>query len=224
VQLNRLHGFAGPVAVEVKGLPAGVSASPLTIPPAMTQGVIVLSAAANAQLNAANVEVVATGEVTIDGKAQTLTRRVQPQQEIYFPGGGRGVFPVVLHSVAITQAADVLKLDVQPTEVRLKPGQEVRIEVTLERHPEYTKGISLDVLFRHLGRVFGNPLPPGVTLVEGKSKTLLGAGNKGHIVLKAAPNAAPIEGVPTCVMAHVSVNFVVKMTYASPAILLTIEK
>jgi hypothetical protein len=43
-------------------------------------------------------------------------------------------------------------------------------------------------------------------------------------VLKAAPNAAPIEGVPVCVMAHVSVNFVVKMTYASPAILVTIEK
>jgi len=224
LKLTRLHGFIGPVTVEVRDLPAGVTASPLTIPATMTQGVIVLSAAANAKVTATNIEVVATGKVMIDGKEQTLTRLVQPQQEIYFPGGGRGVFPVVLQSVAVTQATDIIKLDVQPMEIRLKPGQEVRIEVTLERHAEYTKGISLDVLFRHLGQVFGNPLPPGVTLVEGKSKTLLGAGSKGHLVLKAAPNAAPIEGVPICVLAHVSVNFVVKMTYASPAILVTIEK
>ena len=33
-------------------------------------------------------------------------------------------------------------------------------------------------------------------MVEGKSKTLLGGSSKGHIVLRAAPNAAPIEDVP----------------------------
>jgi len=37
-------------------------------------------------------------------------------------------------------------------------------------------------------------------VAEGKSKTLLGAGSKGHIVLRAAPGAAPVEGVPICVM------------------------
>ena len=58
--------------------------------------------------------------------------------------------------------------------------------MTIQRRPDYDKGVSLDVLLRHLGRVFGNPLPPGVTMVDGKSKTLLGTGSKGHIVLKAA--------------------------------------
>ena len=70
----------------------------------------------------------------------------------------------------------------------------------------------------------GDPLPPGVTIVPGKSKTLLGNGSKGHIVLKAAPDAAPIEGVPISVLAHVSVNFVVKVSYSSQAIPVTVAK
>ena len=35
--------------------------------------------------------------------------------------------------------------------------------MTLQRRPDHDKGVSLDVLLRHLGGVFGNPLPPGVT-------------------------------------------------------------
>ena len=84
--------------------------------------------------------------------------------------------------------------------------------------------VSLDVLLQHLGSVFANPLPPGVTVVAAKSKTLLGTGSKGHLVLKAAPNAAPIEDVPICVLAHVSINFVVKVSYSSPALLLSVDK
>ncbi len=80
---------------------------------------------------------------------------------------------------------------------------------------------------QHLGSVFGNPLPPGVTIDESKSKTLLGlgdpAGDQGHIVLKAAANAAPIDNVPISVLVHVSINFVVKVSYSSPPIMLSVE-
>src|SRR5205823_7884341 len=65
------------------------------------------------------------------------------------------------------------------------------------------------------------PLPPGVTVVGGKSKTLLGTGSKGHPVLKCAPNAAPIENVPISVLAHVSINFVVKVSYSSQPIMVS---
>ena len=58
VHVTRSNGFTGPVAVSVKGLPAGVTVNPLTIPPTMTQGLLVLSAAADAQRSVANVEVV----------------------------------------------------------------------------------------------------------------------------------------------------------------------
>ena len=84
--------------------------------------------------------------------------------------------------------------------------------------------MTLDVLLQHLGTVFGNPLPPGVTMVEGKSKTLLGTTSKGHIVLKAAADAAPIENVPISVLCNVSINFVVKVSYSSPPILVSVVK
>jgi hypothetical protein len=219
VQVTRFNGFTGPVAVEVRGLPQGVTVNPLTIPPTMTQGLLVLTAAPNAALGAANVEVIG-----VDVPRTIGERRATPIQEIYLPGGGRGRFEVNLHTVAVTEASDILKVDVTPTEVTLKPGEEVKLDVTIQRRQDYDKGVSTDILLRHLATVYGNTLPPGVTIVDGKSKTLLGTGNKGHIVLKAAPDAAPIEGVPISVLAHVSVNFVVKVSYSSPAILVNVKK
>ena len=53
---------------------------------------------------------------------------------------------------------------------------------------------------------------------------LLGGGSKGHFVLKCAPNAAPVENVPISVLAHVSINFVVKVSYSSPPILISVRK
>jgi hypothetical protein len=61
-------------------------------------------------------------------------------------------------------------------------------------------------------------------MVEDKSKTLLGGGNEGYIVLKAAANAAPIDKVPIAVQAYVSINFVVKIGYSSQPILLSVAK
>ena len=36
--------------------------------------------------------------------------------------------------------------------------------------------------------------------------------------------AAPIENVPISVLAHVSINFVVKVSYSSPPIPVTVQK
>ena len=92
------------------------------------------------------------------------------------------------------------------------------------RRPDYDKGLTLDVQLRHLGGVFGNPLPPGVTMIDGKSKTLLGTGNTGSIVLKAAPDAPECADVPICVQGYVPINFVVKIGYASEPILVSVKK
>jgi hypothetical protein len=186
--------------------------------------VLVLSAAPGAGRAAANVRVVGTATLHTDGKEQKLSRAATPLQEVYFPGGGRGVFPVSLQTVAITDTSDILEVQLSRDEVVLKPGQEVRIEVAVKRRPGFAGGVSLDVMLRHLGRVYGSPLPPGVTLVEGKSKTLLGGGSKGHVVLRAAPGAAPVEGVPISVLAHVSINFVVKVSHASAPLRLSVRR
>jgi hypothetical protein len=225
VHVVRSNGFTGPVNVALKGLPPGVTASPLTIPPEMTQGMVVLTAAADAQPAAAAVQIEGIATVKLpDGKEEQVVRPVTPNQEIYSPGGGRARIDVNMQAVAVTEPSDILKVEVSPVTITLKPGQEVRIDVTVQRRKDYDKSISLDILLQHLGSVFGNPLPPGVTVVPGKSKTLLGTGSKGHIVLRAAPNAAPIENVPVSVLCHVSINFVVKVSYSSPPILVTVQK
>ena len=133
-------------------------------------------------------------------------------------------FDVNLQTVAVTSPSDISKVEVSTNNITLKPGQEVKIEVTVQRRADYDKGVFLDVLLQHLGSVIGNPLPPGVTIVPGQSKTLLGNTSKGFITLKAAANAEPIDNVPICVIANVSVNFVVKIHYASAPILISIKK
>jgi hypothetical protein len=223
VHVTRLDGFTGPVAVEVKGLPPGVTASPLVIPPSMTQGVLVLTADASAAVDAVPVVVVGRAVVKgADGKERVLERPATANQEIYFPGGGRGRFDVNLHAVGVTEPSDVVRVEVNPPVLTLRPGEEVKIDVTIHRRPDFDGNVQLDVKLRHLNQVYGDPLPPGVTVVEAKSKTLLGKGNQGHIVLRAAPDAAPVENVPISVLAQVSINFVVKISYSSPPIPVTI--
>jgi Bacterial pre-peptidase C-terminal domain len=224
VQVTRVNGFAGPVSIDVRGLPAGVTVNPLTIPAGETQGLLVLSAARDAKIDASNVTLTATAELTIAGKTEKATRPVLVAQEIYFPGGGRGVFHVTLQTVAVTEPGDILDIRVSPQEVVLKPGGEVRIEVEITRKPGYDKGVSLDIMLRHLGQVYGNTLPRGVTFAEGKSKTLLGSASKGYIVIKADATAPEVEKVPVSVVACVSVNFVVKMSYSSAVIPVSVRK
>src|SRR5439155_10618572 len=107
VHVVRTGGFTGPVQVAVEGLPADVTASPLTIGPTMTQGVIVLTTKNDAKIDAFNVKVV--------GKAETLTRTGAVNQEIYLPGGGRGKFDVALQTVAVTDPSDIRKVDESAT-------------------------------------------------------------------------------------------------------------
>jgi hypothetical protein len=224
VLVTRLNGFTGSVRVEVKGLPKGITASSLTIPATMTQGLLVLTASADAAPACTAVRVVGTATASFEGKEEPLVRKAAAYEEIYSPGGGRARFEVALQTVVITDPGDVLKVDVKPQQLVMKPGGTARLEVTVTRRPGFDKGLSLDVMLRHLGRVFGTPLPPGVTMDEDKSKTLLGNASTGHIVLKAAPDAAPIEGVPISVLAHVSINFVVKVSYSSPVVRLSVRK
>lgn len=224
LQVERTNGFTGPVDVEIKGLPKGVTASPLTIQPSMTHGVVVLTAAQDAKISAGNVEVIGKAKVKApDGKEELVEHHADSIQEIYNPGGGRNFFKVNMQTVAVTDPSDIVKVQVSAEKISLKPGEEVKIEVTLQRRPDYNENVSLDVRLEHLGSIFGNPLPPGVT-IDGKSKTLLGKGSTGSIVLKAAANAAPIDNVPICVLAHVSINFVVKVSYASQPIWISIAK
>jgi hypothetical protein len=219
VKLTRRQGFAGAVSLSWENLPAGVSASPLSIPPAMTEGVIVVSASPGAKHAAALVSLTGTGQ----GPSGPIVRPATAHEEIYLPGGGRGLYSVDTLAVAVTDPSDIT-VEATPREIVLAPGESAPIDVTVTRNPQYQQGVNLAIVLEHLGRAHGNPLPPGVTVADAGGKTLLAPNEtKGKIILKAAPNAPACDKVPLAVMGHVSINFVVKTAYASEPILLSVR-
>jgi hypothetical protein len=220
VRVTRRNGFSGAVRLGWEGLPPGLAASPLTISPAMTEGVMVVSAPRDAKHAAALAALKGTGF----GPGGPIVRRTTPTEEIYIPGGARGHYPVETLAVAVTDPSDIT-VEATPAEVVLAPGESAALNVTVVRHPRYEQGVNLAIVLQHLGRVHGNPLPPGVTVKEAGSKTLLGPKEtKGKIILQAAPTAPECDKVPVAVMGHVSINFVVKTAYASAPILVTVGR
>lgn len=224
LRATRRAGFDGPIEVRVEGLPHGLAARPVTIPPAMTDGCLVLQAAPDAKPAAALVRVVAMAGVKgLDGKTRKIEHRVQPLQELYMGGGGRNLWPVETQVAQVVASDDIATVRVSPAAISMTPGQQVVLDVDVARRPQFTGRVTLDVKLRHLGSVFGNPLPPGLTFVEAGSKTSLAPEeSRGRIILKAGPDAKPVEGVSIAVVAFVSIDFVVKRAYASAPIPTTI--
>jgi hypothetical protein len=130
----------------------------------------------------------------------------------------------VVNTLALNvgDASDIT-VDARPETITLTPGGKTALEVTVSRRKDFDKPVNLAIVLQHLGGVHGNPLPPGVTVSATGNKTLLGpTETAGRIVLDAAPSAPPCENVPFAVMGHVSINFVVKTSYASKPILLSV--
>lgn len=220
VRVTRRAGFAGPIKVRVEGLPRGLCAQPVTIPSGMTDGCLVIRAAPDARPIAAPVKVMATATVKgLDGKTRKVEHRVQPLEELYMGGGGRSTWPVETQIAQVVTKDDIATVQVSPSTISLKPGQQVTLDVEVHRRPLFKGRVTLDVRLQHLGSVFGNPLPPGISFVETGSKTSLAdEESKGRIILKAGPDARPVEGVSIAVVAFVSIDFVVKRAYASAPI------
>ena len=225
VRVTRQNGFAGEVQLEVEGLPEGVTADCGRILAGRGQDAcIVLSAAADAPQGAANIRITGRAVHEAEGaEPLELSAVAVPYQETYQPGGGRGHWPVEMHTVSVGAKSDLLGVKLSTTELTLKPGESQKIEVEITRSEGYNKNVTLDVQYRHLSGVYGNSLPEGVTLDAGNSKTLLtGTATKGHITLKAAANAPPVEKQQIAVMANVSINFVMKATYSSAPVAVTV--
>jgi hypothetical protein len=220
LQVRRRTGFQAPVRIVCEGLPRGMSASPLTIPPHMNQGVIVFSASPDAAHASALIKIQGEAE-TPEGK---LVRSAQPWQEIYLPGGGRGRYYVATLAGAITDPSDIT-IEATPREITLAPGKTATVDVTVKRREGFDQPVNLALDLMHLGQVFASALPPGVKLREAGSKTLLDPKTtSGKIVLEAAPTAPETDKAPVVVMGHVSINFVVKTAYSSAPILVSVKK
>jgi hypothetical protein len=221
---TRKGGFAGEVRLAVDGLPPGVTATCGRILASGRDGCIVLRGAPDAKVAAANVRVTGTAALPgSEGKGRTLTAVARPLQEIYTPGGGRAHYPVETHTVSVCEPLDLRGVTVSPSDVVLRPGESKRVDITIERAPGFKGNVTIEAVYQHLGTIFGSTLPPGVTMDERAAQTLLtGDQVKGYITLKAAPDAKPVEGQLVPVLAHVSINFVMKLSYAGGPLRVTV--
>lgn len=224
VRVVRKNGYVGEVQLAVEGLPPGVTATTGRILAAGNDGCIILQAAPNAPLGVANIRFTGTGtHIQKDGTPLAVSAVARPMQEVYSPGGGRAHYAVEIHTVSVADPMDLRGVKLSGTEVSLKPGTAQKIEVTIERAPGFKGNVTLDVIYQHLEQPFGNSLPKGVTIDSANSKTLLvGEESKGFITLKAAMDAPPVEKQLVPLMAHVSVNFVMKMTYCGEPVWITV--
>ena len=223
VRVTRKNGFDGEIALDIEGLPAGVTATCGRIPKAAIDGAIILQADPSATGAPTNLVVRGRSGVKFGEEKLELIVQAQPLQEIYMPGGGRSHWPMELHTLALAPKSDLLSMKVTPSEVTLKPGESVTLDVEIVRAEGFDKNVTLDMVFQHLGGVFANPLPPGVKIDAKASLTALSAKEtKGKIVLTADAKAAPVEKQLACVMGHVSINFVMKSATCSPPVWVTV--
>jgi hypothetical protein len=228
VRAKRYHGFAGEIQLHIDNLPAGVTAVTGRILAGKGQdGAIVLHAPGDAPLAASNIRVWGTATQS-QGEGQPpleLTAEAEPFQEIYNPGGGRNFFGVETHTVNVGGPGDLLGIEVSETDIHVKPGESKTIKVKLKRAENMKQNVTLDMQFTHLEQVFASTLPEGVTINRSAGKTLLaGSDSEGAIELKVDPKAPPVEKQLGCVMANISINFVMKATYSSPPVYITVEK
>jgi hypothetical protein len=177
-------------------------------------------------LSVANIVVRGTAtHAMADGRIVNLSATATTYQETYLPGGGRGHWPVTSHAVAVTDPADIRGITLSTYDVTLEPGESKKIEVTIDRSAGFAANVTLDMLMRHLNSVYANTLPPGVTLNDKDARSLLsGSATQGYLTLTAAKDAPPVQRQEAVVLAHVALNFVMKWTYASQPVTITVVK
>jgi hypothetical protein len=225
VRIERKNGFTGEVQLAIDGLPHGVTASCGRILADKGQdGCIVLEADADAPPNVSEVVVRGTGRHTLpDGQPLDLSAVAAVYQETYQPGGGRGHWPVESHAVCVTEYGDLRGVSLSTYDVVLKPGESAKIEIAIDRSPGANANVTLDMMMRHLNSNYANTLPPGVTLDDKAAQSLLaGSATKGYLTLKAAKDAPPVQNQQGVVLAHIALNFVMKWTYASRPVRITV--
>ncbi|HEV3344061.1 MAG TPA: hypothetical protein VG125_27045, partial [Pirellulales bacterium] len=227
VRTYRKGGFTGEVQLAVEGLPPGVTAVSGRILESGRDGCIVLQAAPDAPRGATNIKITGTAFLPAADPAQPprqLAAVAEPLQEIYMPGGGRYHYPVDMHTVTVGDVMDLKSVKLSTNTVSLKPGGSQKIDVTIERREGFKGNVTLDVIYQHLGSIYGDSLPAGVKIDDKQSQTLLsGEQSQGYITLTAAADAKPVENQQIALMANVSINFVMKYSYAAEPVKVTVS-
>ncbi|MCA9164559.1 MAG: PPC domain-containing protein, partial [Planctomycetales bacterium] len=223
-KVDRRNGFDGPVDVEVQGLPAGVTATPVTIPAGMNHCAIILNAAADAQINASLVRTIGRARIKgSDGAEREIVRQGHITCEQQSSGGGQARWPINTQVVGVTRPLDLKRVTATPTDVTLRPGESAEITVRIERNPEFKDAVSLAMSFDYFATKFGEQLPPGITMGSKSTVRLTGDVLEGKIILEANDKPLAVNRLPIAVLARVAITFSITTNYASNPVYLTVE-
>ena len=178
------RGFAGPIEIEVKGLPQGVSASPATIAAGQDSTVVVLSAGPDASLDAHPSAVQFVGHARLNG------------HELVRTANSFGGADPVLQLVSVIPPPDVL-VTTDSREVSLEPGKEATVTLHIQRQNGFKGRVPCSV----------ENLPPGVRVVNvGLNGVLVTEDQSSRtITLRAEDWAKPVKQ-PIYVVATVESN------------------
>lgn len=206
VSADRLQGYDGPIEIEVKGLPPGVTASAAKISAQEDSTVVVLSASADASLDAPPATMQILGHATINGHDVIRSANVNAMLDSDLDQ----VLPLQVASV-IPPPDVVVTTDTR--QVSLEPGQQMTVTLHVERHNGYK------------GRVpcYVKNLPRGVQVVNiGLNGVLVTETQTSRtFTLRAEDWAKPIEQ-PIYVVGEVESNS--STDHASPPLELKVTE
>lgn len=199
VSLDSISGIEGPIEIEAKGLPQGVSATEVKILPGQTSATIVLTASPNLDSGMHPVPIQFIGHAKIDGRELIRTANREENED------------QPLQLASITPAPDVT-VTTEAKEVAIEPGKEVTLTLNVARHNGFKGRVPCMI----------ENLPPGVRVVNvGLNGVLVTeAQNSRTFTLRAEDWAKPIDQ-PIYVVGLVESNSTTK--HPSPPVLLRVS-
>ena len=126
------RNFGGEILVKVDGLPRGVAASPLTLGPGQSSGIITLTAAPDIPLASSQVKI--SAEAVMDrGKVVESALSVGSYPR---PGEGQPIArPVAFTMASATDSIPLFSLAPESTRVEIMPGQRIELKIRAARKP-----------------------------------------------------------------------------------------
>ena len=148
----RINEHDEPITVEARNLPPGVTAEPIIIGRGMKWGTLVVTAAPDAPIGEAEIEVVGTSARGEEKLARKARGGVMVWDTVNTPGIARMTRSIMLAVREKTPFA----VTATPAELTVKQGEPINVTVTAQRREDMPSAIQLNGA--------GIDLPPGLTI------------------------------------------------------------
>ncbi len=148
----RMNNFDGPITVEARNLPKGVTAEPITIGPGVKWGTLVVTAAPDAPLSEGEFEVIGTAMRGED----KLVRKARGGVIIWDTVNTPAISRVTRSIVMAVREPTPYAVTATPNQFTIKPGDPINVTVTAARRANMPSAVQLNGS--------GIDLPPGLTI------------------------------------------------------------